>query len=99
MEQIRSRVNDDVFTSAMFEKLYTAQMNLICTWLTERMDRTLHVYQVNCLSKIIKVRECYCFAMDGEDAACPVLTPRFKSLRQAIRPALVLEHIKKQICL
>ncbi|OQV25878.1 Calcium-dependent secretion activator [Hypsibius exemplaris] len=54
MEQIRQRVIDELFILAMFEKLYTSQINLICTWLTERMDRTLHPYQVNCLSHLVK---------------------------------------------
>ncbi|XP_055332336.1 calcium-dependent secretion activator-like [Paramacrobiotus metropolitanus] len=54
MEQIRQKVIDDLFTLALFEKLYTSQMTMICNWLTERVDRTLHSYQVNCLSFLIK---------------------------------------------
>ncbi|GAU94341.1 hypothetical protein RvY_06132 [Ramazzottius varieornatus] len=54
MEQIRQRVTDELFILAMFERLYTSQMTIICTWLTERMDRALNAHQVNCLSTIIK---------------------------------------------
>ena len=56
MEQIRQRVIDELFILAMFERLYTAQMTLICNWLTERLERALNAHQVNCLSQIIKVK-------------------------------------------
>lgn len=40
----------------VFQQWYTATMNLLGTWLTERMDQQLHVYQLKILIRITKVR-------------------------------------------
>ncbi len=37
------------------QQWYTATMNLLATWLTERMDQQLHVYQLKILIRIVKV--------------------------------------------
>lgn len=36
------------------QQWYTATMNLLATWLTERMDQQLHVYQLKILIRIVK---------------------------------------------
>lgn len=38
----------------VFQQWYTATMNLLGTWLTERMDQQLHVYQLKILIRITK---------------------------------------------
>lgn len=40
----------------VFQQWYTATMNLLGTWLTERMEQQLHVYQLKILIRITKVR-------------------------------------------
>ncbi|XP_019765396.1 calcium-dependent secretion activator isoform X3 [Dendroctonus ponderosae] len=54
MEQIRGKVTDELWILNFFEQWYTAQMNIICNWLSERLDHTLHPYQCTCLAHIIK---------------------------------------------
>lgn len=41
---------------SVLQQWYTATMNLLGTWLTERMDQQLHVYQLKILIRITKVR-------------------------------------------
>lgn len=38
------------------QQWYTSTMNLLGTWLTDRMDLQLHVYQLKILIRIVKVR-------------------------------------------
>lgn len=40
----------------VFQQWYTATMNLLGTWLTERMEQQLHVYQLKILIRITKVK-------------------------------------------
>lgn len=40
----------------LLQQWYTSTMNLIGTWLTDRMDLQLHVYQLKILIRIVKVR-------------------------------------------
>lgn len=37
------------------QQWYTATMNLLATWLTERMEQQLHVYQLKILIRVVKV--------------------------------------------
>ncbi len=39
---------------------YADQVQMLCTWLTERLDRSLHPYQCTCLAHIVKVGGSYC---------------------------------------
>lgn len=55
MEQIRGKVTDELWILNFFEQWYTGQMNMICNWLSERLDHTLHPYQCTCLAHIVKV--------------------------------------------
>lgn len=41
------------------QQWYTNQINMICTWLTERVDCSLHTVQLSALSQIVKV-SCVC---------------------------------------
>ncbi|KAI5732066.1 hypothetical protein M8J77_020673 [Diaphorina citri] len=54
MDQIRSKINDELWILNFFELWYTAQMKVLCNWLSERVDNSLHVYQCNCLSHCVK---------------------------------------------
>ncbi|MEQ2278124.1 hypothetical protein XENORESO_012895 [Xenotaenia resolanae] len=38
----------------LLQQWYTSSMNLIGTWLTDRMDLQLHVYQLKILIRIVK---------------------------------------------
>ncbi|CAB0036299.1 unnamed protein product [Trichogramma brassicae] len=53
-EQIRSKVIDELWILNFFEQWYTAQVSLLCSWLTERMDHSLHVFQCTCLAHVVK---------------------------------------------
>ncbi|XP_053295591.1 calcium-dependent secretion activator 1 isoform X11 [Pleuronectes platessa] len=51
---LRDKVNEEVYIERLFDQWYTATMNLLGTWLTERMDQQLHVYQLKILIRITK---------------------------------------------
>ena len=38
-----------------FQLWYTAQVQLICSWLSDRLEHSLHYYQCMCLAHIVKV--------------------------------------------
>lgn len=54
MDQIRSKVNDELWILNFFEQWYTSQINYLCNWLSERLDHALHFYQCTCLLHITK---------------------------------------------
>ncbi|XP_014246144.1 calcium-dependent secretion activator isoform X5 [Cimex lectularius] len=54
MDQIRSKVNDELWILNFFEQWYTAQIQMLCNWLSERIDHSLHVCQCTCLAHIVK---------------------------------------------
>lgn len=54
MDQIRSKVNDELWILNFFEQWYTSQINTLCNWLSERLDHSLHFYQCTCLAHITK---------------------------------------------
>ncbi|KAK9889361.1 hypothetical protein WA026_004636 [Henosepilachna vigintioctopunctata] len=54
MDQIRVRVTDELWILNFFEQWYTSQINMLCNWLSERLDHTLHPYQCTCLAHIVK---------------------------------------------
>lgn len=47
-----SLLENNVF---VFQQWYTSTMNLLGTWLTDRMDLQLHVYQLKILIRVVKV--------------------------------------------
>uniref|UniRef100_A0A1A8AGW5 Ca2+-dependent activator protein for secretion b n=1 Tax=Nothobranchius furzeri TaxID=105023 RepID=A0A1A8AGW5_NOTFU len=53
-DMLRERVNGEVYIERLFDQWYTATMNLLGTWLTERMDQQLHVYQLKILIRVTK---------------------------------------------
>jgi len=48
-----SLLENNVF---VFQQWYTSTMNLLGTWLTDRMDLQLHLYQLKILIRIVKVK-------------------------------------------
>ncbi|XP_041417731.1 calcium-dependent secretion activator 1-like isoform X3 [Xenopus laevis] len=46
--------NSSVMYLRIFEQWYTSTVNVICTWLTDRMDLQLHIYQLKTLIRIVK---------------------------------------------
>ncbi|XP_044256568.1 calcium-dependent secretion activator isoform X3 [Tribolium madens] len=54
MDQIRGKVTDELWILNFFEQWYTSQINMLCNWLSERLDHTLHPYQCTCLAHIVK---------------------------------------------
>ncbi|KAJ8980725.1 hypothetical protein NQ317_019220 [Molorchus minor] len=54
MDQIRGKVTDELWILNFFEQWYTGQINMLCNWLSERLDHSLHPYQCTCLAHIVK---------------------------------------------
>ncbi|XP_055922621.1 calcium-dependent secretion activator isoform X4 [Eupeodes corollae] len=54
MDQIRGKISDDLWTLNFFEQWYTQQINMLCNWLSERLDHALHYAQCTSLSHIVK---------------------------------------------
>ncbi|XP_033214599.1 calcium-dependent secretion activator isoform X3 [Belonocnema kinseyi] len=54
MDQIRGKVIDELWIMTFFEQWYTSQIEMLCTWLSERLDHSLHLYQCTCLAHIVK---------------------------------------------
>ncbi|XP_077308037.1 calcium-dependent secretion activator 1 isoform X1 [Lithobates pipiens] len=46
--------NCSVMCLRIFEQWYTSSMNVVCTWLTDRMDLQLHIYQLKTLIRMVK---------------------------------------------
>ncbi|KAL4655944.1 calcium-dependent secretion activator 1 isoform X6 [Arapaima gigas] len=51
---LRDKVNEEMYIERLFDQWYTSTMNLLATWLTDRMDLQLHVYQLKILIRIVK---------------------------------------------
>ncbi|XP_044156627.1 calcium-dependent secretion activator 1 isoform X1 [Bufo gargarizans] len=51
---LRDKVNEEIYIERLFDQWYTSSMNVICTWLTDRMDLQLHIYQLKTLIRIVK---------------------------------------------
>uniref|UniRef100_A0A915JI88 MUN domain-containing protein n=1 Tax=Romanomermis culicivorax TaxID=13658 RepID=A0A915JI88_ROMCU len=45
---------DELYVNTLFEHWYDSQMNLINSWLLERVERNLSNYQLTCLSFVVK---------------------------------------------
>lgn len=50
---IRHKINDEIWIVSLLEDWYAAQMNTICGWLAERIDRSLHDVQLVALTNIM----------------------------------------------
>ncbi|XP_070405205.1 calcium-dependent secretion activator 1 isoform X1 [Nothobranchius furzeri] len=53
-DMLREKVSEEVYVERLFEQWYTSTMNLVGTWLTDRMDLQLHLYQLKILIRIVK---------------------------------------------
>ncbi|KAM6981147.1 calcium-dependent secretion activator 1 isoform 4-T4 [Aplochiton taeniatus] len=53
-DMLRDKVNEEVYIERLFDQWYTSTMNLLGTWLTDRMDLQLHLYQLKILIRIVK---------------------------------------------
>ncbi|XP_070789638.1 calcium-dependent secretion activator 1 isoform X8 [Pituophis catenifer annectens] len=51
---LRDKVNEEMYIERLFDQWYTSSMNIVCTWLTDRMDLQLHIYQLKTLIRIVK---------------------------------------------
>nr|XP_020660640.1 calcium-dependent secretion activator 1 [Pogona vitticeps] len=51
---LRDKVNEEMYIERLFDQWYTSSMNVICTWLTDRMDLQLHIYQLKILIRMVK---------------------------------------------
>ncbi|XP_041348328.1 calcium-dependent secretion activator 1-like isoform X2 [Gigantopelta aegis] len=69
LDQLRQKITDELYTLTIFEEWYTGQMKMVCDWLTDRLDLSLHPYQLNCLMAIN--RKCYSdFELQGVPENC-----------------------------
>ncbi|XP_068599048.1 calcium-dependent secretion activator 1 [Brachionichthys hirsutus] len=53
-DMLREKVNEEVYVERLFDQWYTSTMNLVGTWLTDRVDLQLHVYQLKILIRVVK---------------------------------------------
>uniref|UniRef100_A0AAY4BVZ6 Calcium-dependent secretion activator 1 n=1 Tax=Denticeps clupeoides TaxID=299321 RepID=A0AAY4BVZ6_9TELE len=53
-DMLRDKVNEEMYIERLFDQWYTSTMNLLGTWLIDRMDLQLHVYQLKILIRIVK---------------------------------------------
>ncbi|KAM4881689.1 calcium-dependent secretion activator 1 isoform 2-T2 [Thomomys bottae] len=51
---LRDKVNEEMYIERLFDQWYNSSMNIICTWLTDRMDLQLHIYQLKTLIRMVK---------------------------------------------
>ncbi|XP_078270693.1 calcium-dependent secretion activator 1 isoform X6 [Rhinoraja longicauda] len=51
---LRDKVNEEMYIERLFDQWYTSSMNVVCTWLTDRMDLQLHIYQLKILIRLVK---------------------------------------------
>ncbi|KAL4226400.1 secretion activator [Mactra antiquata] len=57
LDILRQKIIDELFVLSIFEQWYHDQMKMVCDWLTDRLDLSLHPYQLTCIMAII--RKCY----------------------------------------
>ncbi|OTF76715.1 hypothetical protein BLA29_000197 [Euroglyphus maynei] len=53
-EQLRQKVCDELWILSFFESWYAAQIELINNWLLERIDSSLHLFQLCAISYIVR---------------------------------------------
>ncbi|KAB7508014.1 Calcium-dependent secretion activator, partial [Armadillidium nasatum] len=90
MDQIRQKVNDELWILNLFEQWYTGQVQMLCSWLSERMDHNLHPYQCTCLAHIVKLLslgpsgEGYLISAHSASRAFSVVSQRVESEMQRL---------------
>ena len=74
MDNIAKRITDDLWVLnimevckdlaffsdkfSIFQKWYFDQVQMLSTWLTDRLDKSLHPFQCTCLAHVVKVSLC-----------------------------------------
>ncbi|XP_012696557.1 calcium-dependent secretion activator 1 isoform X17 [Clupea harengus] len=53
-DMLRDKVHEEMYIERLFDQWYTSTMNLLGTWLTDRMDLQLHLYQLKILIRVVK---------------------------------------------
>ncbi|XP_077867039.1 calcium-dependent secretion activator 1-like [Saccoglossus kowalevskii] len=54
LDEIRERIHDEQFVSSLYDEWYTQNMNLLCDWLSDRLDLQLHIHQLNTILKLFR---------------------------------------------
>jgi hypothetical protein len=54
--EVKGDMKEGILQHILLQKWYFDQMQMLATWLTERLDKSLNPYQCTCLSYIVKVR-------------------------------------------
>jgi len=54
MDNIAKRITDDLWVLNIMEKWYFDQVQMLSTWLTDRLDKSLHPFQCTCLAHVVK---------------------------------------------
>lgn len=57
LDILRQKIVDELFVLSIFEQWYHDEMKMLCDWLTDRLDLSLHPYQLTCIMAI--TRKCY----------------------------------------
>ncbi|KAF7490438.1 Calcium-dependent secretion activator [Sarcoptes scabiei] len=53
-EQLRQKVGDELWVLSFFESWYAAQIDLINNWLLDRIDNSLHIFQLCAIALIVR---------------------------------------------
>eukprot|EP00096_Caligus_rogercresseyi_P001756 TRINITY_DN1296_c0_g1_i14.p1 TRINITY_DN1296_c0_g1~~TRINITY_DN1296_c0_g1_i14.p1 ORF type:complete len:414 (-),score=85.81 TRINITY_DN1296_c0_g1_i14:811-2052(-) len=86
MDQIAKKISDDLWVLNVMERWHGEQVQMLCTWLTDRLDRSLHPYQCTCLAHIVKT-------IRGESEAIGVSKTNLKTrLYQSVVERLTTEY-------
>ncbi|CAB4059885.1 CADPS [Lepeophtheirus salmonis] len=86
MDQIAKKISDDLWVLNVMERWHGEQVQMLCTWLTDRLDRSLHPYQCTCLAHIVKT-------IRGESEAIGVCKNNLKTrLYQSVVERLTTEY-------
>jgi len=82
IDTIAKRINDDLWTLNVMEKWYADQVQMLSTWLTERLDKSLHPFQCTCLAYVVKkVRSC---SEEGGLGRAALLSGLYKAVSERV---------------
>lgn len=57
VDQITGKVTNELWILSFMEQWYTHQITMLCNWLSERLDHTLHPVQCTSIAHIFKVKQ------------------------------------------
>ncbi|KAJ8047842.1 Calcium-dependent secretion activator 1 [Holothuria leucospilota] len=83
LDSLRERLHDEEFVLNLFESWYTSNMNLLCDWLSDRLELQLHVYQLNSLLRI-KSKMYKDFELHGVSHSC-LTSKTFENISQRMQ--------------